>query len=274
MQPWLKPDEVRAHLPKGCELPSRFDEFVRAEPECRVEWNDLDSYPLKPSATKEAVPFLRLSDGALVALWYHRPSPAVVLIGGHGELKVVAASFDDFLKALAVQRSGVPDFDSEERLPFVVPGTKGKPNTAGLAELQELFQQWFKKHTSLLPPLRTPETELLRQRIYAIAEVMSRDGRPKPFTYGATTLWSHHYRVERKESGLAISYLDYGKWYPVPEEYKLTDKVSSLLELVQDKNRDQYEFVVHCKGLVSVDRDRQLLLLPPEPNIETTADHV
>ena len=274
MKPWLKPDEVRAHLPKGRELPSRFDDFVRAEPQCRIQWNDLDSYSLKPSATNEAVPFLRLSDGALVALWYHKPSPAVVLIGGHGELEVVAVSFDDFLKALAVQRSGVPDFDSEEEPPFVVPGTEGEPNTDGLAELQEPFRQWFQKHTSLLPPLRTPEAELLRQRIYAIADTMSRDGRPKAFTYGTTIYWSNHFRVERKESGLSVSYLDFGKWYPVPEEYKLTDEVALLLELVLHKNRSEYEFVVQCEGLVSVDRDRQLLLLPPGFDTEITADHV
>src|SRR5829696_6550879 len=111
MKPWIKADQVRKRVPEGRKLPARFDDFVQAEPPYAVEWNNLDAYCLKRSATKEAVPFLRLPDGGLVALWYHTESPAVVHIGAHGERGVLTHSFDDFLKALNARKSGLPDFD-------------------------------------------------------------------------------------------------------------------------------------------------------------------
>jgi hypothetical protein len=265
MEPWIRPEHVREHLPPGRKLPARFDAFVAARPpHCRIEWNDLDAYSLKPSADEEAVPFLRLPDGALAALWYCEPEPAVVLIGGHGELKVLAHTFDDFLKALALRQSGLPDLDTGERPAFVVPGTRGKPSTKGLPELQERFMQWFKEHASLLAPLRTPEAEALRRRIFSAAGRMSDDGRPKPFRSGTFTFWTTHFRAEGSGAGLALSYLDYGNWLPVPDEYGLAEPVAEMLELVLDRGRERYEFAVNCKGIVSVDRDRQLLLLPPE----------
>jgi hypothetical protein len=278
MPPWIRPEHVREHLPAGRKLPARFDAFVRAEPpHCRIEWNDLDAYSLKPSATEEAVPFLRLPDGGLAALWYRESEPAVVHIGGHGELKVLARTFDDFLKALAVRRSGLPDLDTDERPAIVVPGIgrgargeptgsppgTAEPDTRGLAELQERFERWFKEHTALLPPLRTPEAEELRCRVFAAAQAMTRDNRPKPFSTGGVSYWRIMYRIERTGSEPTVEYLDYGKWLPVPAEYGLTTAAAELLELVKDKDRDRYEFVVNFQGLVSVDRDRQLLLLPP-----------
>lgn len=269
MEPWIRPEHVREHLPPGRKLPARFDAFVAARPpHCRIEWNDLGAYSLKPTATQEAVPFLRLPDGALAALWYCEPEPAVVHIGGHGELKVIARTFDDFLKALALRQSGLPDLDSDEQPPFVVPGTQGEPDAEGLAELQEQFGEWFKRHTSLLAPLRTPEAEALRRRVHAAAERMSNDDRPKPFRSGTFTFWTTHFRVERTGVGPALTYQDYGKWLPVPDEYGLREPVAEMLELVLDKGRDRYEFAVNSAGLVSVDRDRQLLLLPPEPTSE------
>jgi hypothetical protein len=136
---WVKADEVRRHVPPGRNLPTRFDDFLQAEPPFRVEWNDLDAYSLKPSATTEAVPFLQLPDGALVALWYHAAVPAVVLIGAHGELKVVARDFDDFLKAVAARSSGLPDFDEAEG-PFRVPG-KGAAEQEGASRIADALRR-------------------------------------------------------------------------------------------------------------------------------------
>src|SRR5262249_14781253 len=153
----------RRRVPKGRTLPVRFDDFLRARLPFRVEWNDLDAYGLKPSATKEAVPFLRLPDGGLVALWYHAAEPTVVHIGAHGELKVVASDFDDFLEAVGARCSGLPDID-EGKESFSVPEVRGRPNRAGLPALQEKFEKWFKQHTSLLDPLSSPKAESLRQR--------------------------------------------------------------------------------------------------------------
>lgn len=267
MKPWIKADEVRRRVPAGRDLPQRFDDFIRAEPPFRVEWNDLDAYSLKPSATKEAVPFLRLPDGGLVALWYVEPSPAVVHIGGHGELAVIARSFDDFLKVAASRRSGLWDLDNPPS-PFVVSGVEGEPDTAGLAELQERFERWFQEHTSLLPPLRTPEAEGLRQRVHGIAVAMIRDGLSKVFT-PASPWWSMSFRIERGGTEPSITYLDYGAWHPVPERFGLADEIAALLGLVRDKTRVCYELSVGCTGIVSVDRDRELLLVPPGPTTKT-----
>jgi len=43
-----------------------------------------------------AVPFLRRSDGGLVAFWYRGEPPCIVYIGAHGELEVLAPDFDEF----------------------------------------------------------------------------------------------------------------------------------------------------------------------------------
>jgi hypothetical protein len=255
--------QVRWRIPKGCELPTRFDDFVRAEPPFAVEWNSLDSYCLKRSATKEAVPFLHLPDGGLVAFWYHAESPAIVHIGAHGELQVIAHNFDDFLKGIGAKCSGLPDFDEADDVAFRVPGVKGKPNKKGLPALQQKFEQWFKKHTSLLEPLETPDTEALRLRVHQISEQMLRDGCSKVYTL-SSHWWSMDFQIERTDAGLAITYLDYGKWYPVAKKYLLEQEVTALLQLVKHKNRGRYELSTCCAGIVSIDRDRELLLLPPE----------
>src|SRR5262249_42871383 len=55
MERWINADQVRRHVPRGRTLPERFDDFLRASLPFRVEWNDLDAYGLKLSATKEAL---------------------------------------------------------------------------------------------------------------------------------------------------------------------------------------------------------------------------
>jgi hypothetical protein len=107
-------DQIHRRIPENRELPARFDDFVRANIPFAVEWNDLDAYDLAPTATQEAVPFLRLPDGGLVALWYHAASPAVVHLGSEGEVAVVAHDFDDFLKRIGARSSGLPDFDEAD----------------------------------------------------------------------------------------------------------------------------------------------------------------
>src|SRR5262249_33615554 len=151
-------NSVRRRVPAGFSLPARFDDFVRTKPPCAVEWNNLEAYDLKPTAAKEAVPFLHLPDGALVAFWYRTRSPAVVLIGAHGELQVLARNFDSFLKGVGAKQSGLADFDEAER-PFRVPGVKGKPGRTALSALQRQFRRWFQQHTSLLEPLASPDVQ-------------------------------------------------------------------------------------------------------------------
>ena len=137
-------DQIRRHVPKGRELPARFDDFLRANLPFRVEWNDLDAYGLKPSA------------GCLI-----------------------------------------------------------------------------------------------------------RDGCSKVYTL-SSAWWSMDFRIERNGNELSITYLDFGEWYPVPAKYKLAEDVWALLKLVKNKQRRRYELSTCSTGIVSVNRDRDLALVPPD----------
>lgn len=262
MERWLNADQVRRHIPKGRKLPARFDDYLQANLPFRVEWNNLDAYGLKRSATKEALPFLHMPDGTLVALWYHAAEPAVVLIGAHGDSKVVASDFNNFLKGIGSRSSGVQDIDEGEKR-LTVPGVRGKPNPARLPALQKKFDAWFKQHTSLLEPLVVPIAEALRRRVHKIAEGMIRDGHSKVYTL-SSPWWSMNFRVERDGDDLSITYLDFGEWYPVPTKYKLAVEVAELLKLVKHKKRRRYELSTCAAGIVSIDRDRELVLVGTE----------
>ena len=254
-------DQIRSRVPKGHSLPDSFEDFLRAKLRLRIEWNDLDAYSLKPSALEQAVPFIRLRDGGLIALWYHVTKPAVVHIGGHGELSVIASNFDNFLKAIKAKCTGLSDLDAyRENLNDVA--IHGKPSRAGLSTLQKKFDHWFKQHTSLLEPLQTSEAELLRQRLVNIAEEMIGDGRSRVYTLSYP--WSMNFRIDRERNDISITYLDYGNWYPVPQEYELVEAAVKLLRLVKDKTKVRYELCILKAGIVSVDRDRELLLVPPK----------
>jgi len=41
MKNMMNDDPVRQHIPLGCKLPTRFDDFLRAKPPFAIEWNDL-----------------------------------------------------------------------------------------------------------------------------------------------------------------------------------------------------------------------------------------
>jgi hypothetical protein len=265
METWIKADQIRRRVPKGRKLPGRFDDLLRAKHPFRIEWNDLNAYGLKSSATKEAVPFLRLPDGGLVALWYHAAEPAVVHIGGHGEMKVIASDFECFLKSIGARCSGVPDIDEGEES-FSISGVGGSPNRKALPVLQKKFDEWFKQHTSMLEPSKSPEAEALRKRVYKIAQDMIRDGRSKVYSL-SSPWWSKDFQIERAGDGLSITYLDFGEWHPVPSKYKLAEVVGALLKLAKNKNRRRYKLSVCSAGIVSVDRDRELVLVPREGEV-------
>jgi ankyrin repeat protein len=140
--------QIKRHVPDGQVLPALFERFVAADPPFEMEWNDLKGYALKRSATKTAVPFLRLDDGGLVALWYESDPPAVVHIGAHGDWGVVAVTFDDFLKAINSRRTGLSDIDSRDDDDFVIRGVKGKPASKTRPVTQNKFAAWLKKHAT------------------------------------------------------------------------------------------------------------------------------
>jgi hypothetical protein len=150
---------------------------------------------------------------------------------------------------------------------FRVPGVLGDPGREGLPAVQEKFDNWCKKHSALQEPLRRPDSEALRRRMHQIAMEMIRDGWSKVYSL-SSLWWSMDYRIERTDTGLLISYLDYGEWLPVPAEYAteygLDREAMRLLELVKHKRRRRYDLSVCRPGIVSVDRDRELVLEPPE----------
>ncbi|HJT35142.1 MAG TPA: hypothetical protein VJ783_24160 [Pirellulales bacterium] len=258
----MSADEIRRRVPNGRMLPARFGDLLRAELQFRVEWNALDDYGLKPSAMNDAVPFLRLPDGGVVALWYHSVEPAIVHIGAYGELQVIASNFENFLSGIEMRCCGLPDIDEGEAS-YSVPGVCGRPDLAGLPALQEKFDKWFKQHTSLLEPFVSRETELLRKRLLRIAEDMIRDGCSKVYTL-SSPWWSMDFRIERDDEELSITYLDFGEWYRVPTKYKIGGVIEALLSLAKNKKLRQYEVSICSAGIVSIDRDRELVLVPPD----------
>ena len=68
----------------------------------------------------------------------------------------------------------------------------------------------------------------MRLRVHRIADAMIRDGRSKAYTL-SSPWWSMNFKIDRLGDDLSITYVDYGKWYPVPK-YKLAKEVDSLAD--------------------------------------------
>ena len=165
-------DEVRRRIPQGCDLPM-LDEFVRARPPFEVRWTDLKDYELMPRAMREAVPF-SVSHWAVV-LWYHAKSPAVVQIGGQGQMRVIAGVFDDFLRGINSKRSGLPDFDVDEDA-FGVHGVLRGRGTECLPALHQTFDEWCQRRSALQEPLELSPQEHCANAWIISRTVMIRDG--------------------------------------------------------------------------------------------------
>jgi hypothetical protein len=254
---WIKDGEVRKKLPKGKSLPKKFDDFIAAQPELPIEWDDLDSLGLKPQGLQEALPFMKTYTGGRVAFWYHTADPAVVYFGDEGELDVLAVNFDEFLKGAMLGKSGVHDLDdSEPRLN--VNGVTGKPSKKGLAALQKKFDAWWKQNKGLLDG--QSDLEGLRKRVVALGKQMILDGKSKVYTPDKG-YWRMSYKIERTPKNLVVTYLDRGKYYPVPKKYAIVPLVEELLQHVQNKSKAEYTLSVSDSEIVSIDRERELLLI-------------
>jgi len=254
--------EIRSRIPINCQIPELFEAFLNANPPARIQWRSVADYALKRSAEDSIVPFATLPDGSIVALWYCRTSPAVVYLGSEGERKAIASDFDTFLKGINRKRSGVADFDDPDG-EFQIPSIAGEPNHDGLPDLQKDFEQWFADHMSLLAPVEAAAAEALRAKVHYIVEDMILDGLSKTYKYSSIH-WLMNFRIEQSNVGLSLTYLDFGEWLPVPEKYQLTDVVRGLLEWVKHKDLPRYELSVDISGIVSIDRDRELVLTPPD----------
>lgn len=261
---WIKDQAVRKSLPKGCKLPKKFEAFIAAEPKLPIDWESLEPLGLKPAAMQEVLPFMRTLTGGLVSFWYHAAEPAVVYFGDEGELDVLALNFDEFLKGAVLGKSGVHDLDSSEPR-LQMPAVTGEPLQAGLDALQIKFAAWWKQNKALLDG--QTDLEDLRERVHAVAKKMIAEGKSKVYKLGSK-YWSMQFQIERTREGIAVTYLDYGKYYPVPKEYDFVLLVEKLLAHTKNQNKAQYDLLVTDSGIVSIDRDRELVLMSAQLKAE------
>ena len=255
-------DLIERKVPEGCKLPTGFKAFLAADIPVRVAWNGLEPYGFCKSAEQEMVPFIAIADGSIVALWYSVKPPAVVLIDGHGEPpQVLATDFPNFLRSISASKTGVSDIDLD-CAEISIPRYNAKPSRAGRAALQRKLVQWSNNFSAMVEPSQSDKSDDLRVKIHQTVSKMIRDGLSKVYTPDHS--WTMNLRIQRKRDGLKIEYLDYGKWYDVPKKYKFERHASDLLSLVKNSKPRKYDLAVTYYGLVSVDRDKQLLLMPPD----------
>jgi hypothetical protein len=239
-------NQLRDPLPPDRLLPVGFEDFVAADPPSRVAWSELTPFGLDEG--KELLPFIRLSDGGIIALWYRTPSPAVVYLGSEGQLRVLAGDFEEFRLAV---HTGSQALDLDD----------AAPPSGSLDALQEEFARWWEEHTALQKPLHGTDSEALRHQVCEIAAKMLLDGRSKVYSL-SSLWWSLQFRIELHTEGIRITYLDFGDWYPLPTEYGLVEAVEKLLPLVRHPGQPAYELSVCSAGIVSLDNDRELVLAP------------
>ncbi|MGB1253521.1 MAG: hypothetical protein ACPG8W_23115 [Candidatus Promineifilaceae bacterium] len=254
---------IEQHLPAGHTLPAQFEALFSTELPASIEWNDFEHYALKPSASQEAVPFLRLSDGGLIAFWFCDGFTPIVHIGAHAELKVLATDFGRFLTAINQEETGLSEFDDAEpplRLPTV---TGRQPPHGDIASLQTDLELWFERHTSLQKPTVSAESETVRLQLFTISQTLIRDGYSKSYTLDSLW-WFMYFQITVTTTGINVTYLDHGKWGDVPPQYKLRPLIVNLLAFVKHKDKAHYELSVDCSGRVSVNGDKELLLLSPD----------
>lgn len=254
-------DRLKLKLPPGRQLPSELNFIVSNRLPLSIAWSSLKPYGLKKAAELELIPVIHVADGSLVALWYATDPPAIVFVGAHGESpRVIAKDFSNFLQSISTSKTGVPAID-EDCADTSVPGFTVSPSRSGIPTLQKKLDAWTKKNSSLQQPRCGSDTESLRKRIHRTVKLMIRDGLSQ--VYGSRDYWSMHFRVKRVRTAIQIQYLDYGKWYAVPADYDFESMTADLLELMKEPKARRCELTVTRDGIVSIDDDRQLVLVPP-----------
>lgn len=141
---------IERKLTHSYELPTTFHAFVEA---CgKAQRGDLGWFAIKYTnpnellgfdAQKDLVSVLRLPDGGFVAFWFcSKRSPAVVWCSSEGDVKVVAATWPDFLLRLSKRRTGVPDLDDREVASF--PSMRGvRGSVKSLTKERRDFKKWL-----------------------------------------------------------------------------------------------------------------------------------
>jgi hypothetical protein len=253
-------NRIRRKLPADARLPNEFEILAATKLPLKIAWSSLRAYGLSKTAEKVLIPFLQLADGGLVAFWYVVSPPAVVYIDSHGDpARIIAKDLSNFLRSISHSRTGIADID-EDCADISITGYEAKPSRSGLTALQKKLNAWCESNSALQPPSNTKESERLRKRIHKVASQMVREGLSK--VYKSRSEWSMSFEIQRTRSDFAVRYLDYGKWYDVPVHYGIESLVREMYALIKNPTIRKCALDVTKDGLVSVDRDRQLLLTP------------
>jgi hypothetical protein len=217
-------------------------------------------------------------------------TPPVVHMDSEGQNRVAAVSFDDFLARLALRKTGVPDID-EAAEPFPFPKKFPRPSSPVKIPpaLRARFAAWCganaDKHAPASGAANAAALEKLRKKLHALALATLRDGFNTVYKV-RDEWWTVNLRVTRKAGAhsantahsanaahdthsthsapdaLQITYLDYGAWKPLPAAYGAAPLIRDLLAHAKHPRRAACEITIIKTGLVSVDRDRELVLEP------------
>jgi hypothetical protein len=230
----------------------------------RMELTWSDPRPLLnagPRALESLLPFLRLGDGGVIALWWHDNDPSVVHCDSEGQVAVVALSFPDFLSRFAHPTPGFA-----ERLEIDAPiDTSPLVATARPkripAALSNAFSAWVESQSLSAKPDASAGASQLAKKLQAIARRMLQDGLSKVYKL-RDFHWTMTYRVEHKSTPWKVTYLDYGKWIPLPKRYDLVALLPELARLMKNPRQRRFELSVWKDGHVFVDRGNQLTIDP------------
>lgn len=248
-------------LSVGC-LPGEFATITAKGIPLNVKASPLKHHGFDRSADADMIPFIEIADGALVAFWISVSPAAIVAIDAHGEPpRIVAKDFQNFLRALSNSKTGVEDIDLDF-LNITIPGYSELPSRSGVAALQKRLDKWAVANRSNQEPDRSSNAEAIRKQCHVIAKRMIRDGCSKVYN-SRSMYWSMDYKVLRSKAGFQVTYLDYGKWFSVPEEYELVSVIEKLVERLKDPKLKKFDLCITKHGIVSVNDDSQLVLVPP-----------
>jgi len=250
--------EISDSLPKGVELPDSFEFLFDLKEPAIFGLSNIEDFQLEPSSKKEMIPFSSLDDGSVLAFWHFESELAIVYLGSEGELTVIADKFDLFLQLINIKNTGLSDFDDSDvkyNFPIFNPNT----NFERKDYLNKEILVWYKKHTVLLEPNTSSFAENTRINIMNISHSILDDGLCKVYTKDSVW-WNLSFKIEIDTDSIILKYLDYGKWYILPEKYNLKNEVRKLLLLVKNKNKKEYDLSVSSPGIVSINNDTELVL--------------
>ncbi len=248
----LPPDRVPPALLRLAEVAAA----ARAERPLpfQVGWsNPANLLRLRGGPLRELVPFLRLGDGGVVAMWLAEAEPAVVLLGIDGECRVIAVNIEAFLQRLAAGTTGVPS--CTEPLPEL--GAAAVEDGTVPEALVAAFREWLAAGSALRAPTDLKRAEAARKALYRGARALVRDGLQRPHTLTGGW-WSVSLSFRRSDAGWSVERLVRGKWLAVPAEYPLAEQGPELRAVYGHPRKTRFAVQVIDSGLVTLERDMEL----------------